>query len=104
MVVLVTLEAAWRAWRAKPPGATSQRATALLLILVGVTGAGGLGLFVAGGRPSEGLHFVYGPLALAILPLATSLTQTRPPRTRAVATLLACLVSLIVIARLYGTG
>jgi hypothetical protein len=104
VVVPVGIEAAWRAARQAPSAIWAGRFEALLLLVLAVTIAGGLGLVAGGGGPREALHFVYAVLAIGALPVASSLTQRAGPRARALATLAATLVILIVIARLFGTG
>jgi len=76
----------------------------VLLLAAGATGAGGLGLFVGGGRPGDILHFVYAVVALGAVPIAASLSQRASPRQQGVATVLGAVVALIVIARLFQTG
>lgn len=100
----VGLEGAWRALGRLPPGPIAERLNQLLLLVVVVAGAGGLGLFVGGARPAEPLHFVYAIVALGILPLADSLSRRTQPRARGIATVAGALVALIVIFRLFETG
>ncbi len=76
----------------------------LLTVVLVITAAGGLGLLVGGARPRELLHFIYGAIAIGAVPVADSLTRQADPRPRAIATLIGALVSLVVIARLFGTG
>ena len=104
MLVPVGLEAAWRAWRRAPPAIWAGRLEALLLVALFVTIAGGLGLVAGGGGPREALHFVYAVVAIGALPIANSITRRAGLRVRALATLTAVLVMLIVIVRLFGTG
>jgi hypothetical protein len=104
VVLAMAVDAAARAWRATPPGRISERLESLVLIVVLVTGAGGLGLFVSGPGPREALHFLYGGLAFGILPVARSLSKGARPRRQAVVTLVAALVVLVVLARLFATG
>jgi hypothetical protein len=66
--------------------------------------AGGLALLLGGRRPKEWLHLVYALLALALIPLADSLTVQASPRRRALARLLGALVAVGVIVRLFATG
>jgi hypothetical protein len=77
--------------------------TLLLLVLV-VTIAGGLGLFMGGGGPRELLHFVYAVVALGVLPVVDSLSRRAGPRARGIATLAAALIALAVVVRLFQTG
>lgn len=103
-IVLVGIEAAWRAWRGSAPGLPAQRLERLYILALLVTVAGGLGLFVGGGRPREILHFIYAIVALGALAVADSISRRAGPRQRATATLIGALVALAVIARLFQTG
>jgi hypothetical protein len=103
-VVLVGLEAAWRAWRRAPRGLAAERLERLFILALVVTVAGGLGLLVGGGRPREILHFVYAIVALGALAVADSISRRAGPRGRAMASLVGALVALVLIARLFQTG
>jgi hypothetical protein len=87
-----------------PRRTLSGRLAGLVLLVVGVTIAGGLGLFVAGARPRESLHFVYAILAIGAIPVASSLAGRMSPRQEALTTLAAALVVVVLIARLFQTG
>jgi hypothetical protein len=100
----VALEAAWRALRNVPVGRVAEGLQAVLLIALVVASAGGLGLVVGGGQPSESLHHIYAVIALGIMPLGSAFTRRARPRTRALVTLGAALVALVVIGRLFQTG
>lgn len=102
--MFVACQAALRAWRRSAPSPLTSRVETLLLLALVITSAGGLGLMAGGARPREPLHFVYAALALAALPVANSFAGRWEPRRLAVATLLAALVVLAVVARLFGTG
>ena len=104
VVVALGAEAAVRAWRGSPRGPFAERLESIVLIVVLIAIAGGIGLFVSGPGPREGLHFLYGGLAFGILPVAKSLTQKSSARRQAVGTLAAALVVLVVLARLFATG
>lgn len=71
MVLLVGAESAWRAWRAQPRGRVGDWLQAALLIVVGVTIAGGLGLLIGSGQPQESLHLIYAVLTFGAVPLAS---------------------------------
>jgi hypothetical protein len=103
-VVVVGLEAAWRAWHRAPRGLAGERLESLLLLALVVAVAGGLGLLAGGGRPREILHFVYSIVALGSLPVANSMARRAGPRQQALASLVGALVALAVIARLFQTG
>ena len=98
------IEAGFRVWRNTPPGVWASRLQTLLLLALIITAAGGLGLFVGGARPAEVLHFLYALLAVGAVPLANSFAGGRPPRQRALATLVGTLVGLVLIVRLFATG
>jgi hypothetical protein len=104
IALLVGIEGAWRAWRASPSGTVSGRVNGLLLLALGLTSAGGLGLLVGGAAVHEQLHFLYALLALGIVPVASSLTRRASPRRQGIATVLGAIVALVVIARLFQTG
>jgi len=87
-----------------PAGAAAARLDGLVLLLVAVTAAGGLGLLAGGARPHELLHFVYAVVAIAALPISTSVSARWEPRRRGIATVIGALVGLAVIVRLFGTG
>ncbi len=104
MVLLVGAESAWRAWRAQPRGRVGDWLQAALLIVVGVTIAGGLGLLIGSGQPQESLHLIYAVLTFGAVPLASSLARRAPPRQEAIATLVGAAVAFVLIARLFQTG
>jgi hypothetical protein len=87
-----------------PAGTAAARLDGLVLVVVAVTAAGGLGLLVGGAHPHELLHFVYAVVALAALPISTSVSARWEPRRRGMATVIGALVGLAVIVRLFGTG
>jgi hypothetical protein len=103
-VAAVGLDGAWRAMRRLPPGALASQLETIVLIVLVVAIAGGLGILVGGGRPAELLHFVYAIVAVGILPLADSLSRRAHPRTRGIATVLGAAVVFVVILRLFATG
>ncbi len=103
-MVAVTIEAGWRALRKVPPGSWSERLTSVALLAVVVASAGGLGILLGGGAPADTLHFVYAVIAIAALPVASSLTRTARPRIAGVVQLLVALAALIIILRLFQTG
>lgn len=104
MIVLVGVEAGWRAWRRSPPGDVADRLDGILLVLLVIAIAGGLGLLVGGSRPHELLHFVYAIVVLSAVPIAGTLTKEASPRARGLAGVIGALVALVVVARLFGTG
>ena len=104
MIVLVGVEAGWRAWRRSPPGDVADRLETNPAARAGLAIAGGLGLLVGGARPRELLHFVYAIVVLSALPIAGPLTKEASPRARGLAGVVGALVALVVVARLFGTG
>ena len=103
-VIAVGAEAAVRAVMRRPPGRVSRAMSAIVVIALGMTAAGGLAMLVRGEPPGEPLHFVYAALAFVLLPLGDSLSARAEPRRRAAARLLAAVLTLGVIARLFATG
>jgi hypothetical protein len=101
---LVGLEAAWRAWHRSPPSQWARQLQILLLLVMGVTIAGGLGLLAGGARPRELLHFVYATVALSVLPIIDWWSRRSMPRTRGIATVAAAVITLAVVVRLFQTG
>jgi hypothetical protein len=104
VIALVAVEAGWRAWRRSPHGDIAARLEGILLLVLAVAIAGGLGLLVGGARPRELLHFVYAIVVLSALPIAGTLTKDASPRARGLASVAGALVALVVVARLFGTG
>jgi hypothetical protein len=104
LVALVALEAARRAWLRRPRGPLADRLEAIALIAIVIASAGGLGLLIEGSGPDETLHLLYAILALGSLPVANSLSRTASPRRQALITLIAALVGIVLIVRLFQTG
>lgn len=75
-----------------------------MLVAIGVTAAGGLGILAAGGGPRELLHVVYAVFALGILPVLGRASARLEPRRRGLVTLLAAIVTLVALLRLAATG
>jgi hypothetical protein len=103
-VVLVGLEAVVRAVRRAPPGLPAARLESLVLLAIGVSAAGGLGLLAGGGSPGELLHFVYAVFAFGTLPVLARIAARWEPRRRGLVTLLAAAVTFVALLRLYATG
>jgi hypothetical protein len=100
----VGVEALWRALRNLPPGGPTRLLEQGTIIAVVVASAGGLGIVVGGGAPADSLHYVYAAIALAIMPFVSSITGRLGARPRALVTLTAAIVALVVIVRLFQTG
>jgi hypothetical protein len=103
-MVFVAIEAAIRVVSARPPGRFAAAASAIVLVVVGMTAAGGLAILTRGERPKELLHFAYAAFAFVLIPFGDALTPRAAPRRRAAARLLFAVVALGVIARLFATG
>jgi hypothetical protein len=103
-MALVAGEGAVRLVSARPPGRLAAAGLGAVTILLGMAAAGGLALLAGDRRPKEWLHLIYALVALALIPLADSLTAQTSPRRRALGRLLAGLVAAGVIARLFATG
>jgi hypothetical protein len=103
-MLAVTVEAAVRLARGRPPGRFAARSLAVVLILVAMAAAGGLALLVGGHRPREWWHAMYAGFAFAMIPLADSVTLRASPRWKAVARLIGALIAIEVIVRLFQTG
>lgn len=104
LALIVAVDSGWRAWRGNAGTALGARFDPILLIATGVAAAGGLGIFVGGGRPHEALHFVYAVLALGAIPVANSLGRGRSVRQAALARFIGAVVAVVVIWRLFQTG
>lgn len=64
----------------------------------------GLAMLVSGNRPADGLHLLYGPLALVVIPLARSFIARASGRPTAGLFLAAFAVLGAVVYRLFATG
>ena len=102
--VVAALEAGRRAFLKRPPGGLAAHITGTVLLLLGLTAASGLGMFVAGVHPRKDLHFVYALLAFGAVPLADALGRRGSPRRRALITVAGALFGLVLIVRLFTTG
>jgi hypothetical protein len=76
------------------------------VVVAGVALQGLIGgaLLVSDERPTEGLHLLYGVLALLVLPAAAAFSSEAPPRARAAVLAFAGLVTTGVLMRSLGTG
>ena len=102
--MLAGLEGARRAWQRTPPGSASRRLEGVLLLAIGLSAGGGLGMLIGGARPHEALHFLYAVIAFGTLPIAAGLTRNASDRTRGLASVGGALIALVVVARLFATG
>ena len=71
------------------------------LVLQGIAG---ISLLLVGERPAEGLHVVYGPLALVSLPLTVLFARGWAPRREAWTFAAGFLVALLLAIRALMTG
>ena len=78
-----------------------QAAVVALLVIVA---ASGLVLVLAGGRPADGLHFLYAATAIGIIPLTRSFAGRASRRSASAAMLAAFLVLAVLLYRLFTTG
>jgi hypothetical protein len=79
----------------------------LVLAVLATTGLAallGAGVAVSSRPPADGLHLVYGAVALAVLPIARYLARAGSDRRRAGWLLLGSVVQLAIYARLLQTG
>lgn len=89
--------------RVQSGGRLYDRLQTLLVALVVLAAAAGATLFVLGQRPSDGLHVLYGGIALVLIPLARSYRRG-VGRRDSILMLLAVVVLGGVVFRLFSTG
>jgi hypothetical protein len=75
-----------------------------LTLIIGAQVLFGVVVFLTGARPGELLHVLYGVVALALLPLATTFATEAPARDRAWVLVAACILLLPLLWRLAATG
>lgn len=75
----------------------------VVIVLVAAAGFGAL-MLATGRGPRDGLHVLYGVLAVAALPVAAAVAGDRPARDRAVVGLIAVIVLIILVLRLFQTA
>ena len=84
-------------------GRLYDRLQTVLVGLVVLAAAAGAALFALGQRPSDGLHLLYGGVALVVIPLARSY-RSGAGRRDSILMLLAVVVLGGVLFRLFSTG
>ncbi len=84
-------------------GRLYDRLQALVVALVVLAAAAGATLFALGQRPSDGLHVLYGGVALVLIPVARSYRRGAGRRD-SILMLLAMVVLGGVLFRLFSTG
>ena len=104
LIAAAGAEAVVRLVRRAVPGRLAERLDQVVLLVLLITTAGGLGLVAGGGGPQSSLHYIYAVVALGLLPLASTFTRGRSARVRAGATVVAAIVALVVVWRLSQTG
>ena len=83
----------------------SFRATLVLTeVLFIVQGLVGIAMFLAGARPHDRLHWLYGPLLVIVLPIAASYLSGRENRREPLVYGLAALFMFGLAVRAYMTG
>lgn len=75
-----------------------------VFLAVAVAVALGTATFVSGVPLRDGLHVVYGVLALGVLPGAMLIASGRPGRQRSIVAAVSAVVLVILLARLFQTG
>jgi len=76
----------------------------LAFAAVVLQGIGGISLLLAGQRPAEGLHVLYGPLTLVSLPLTLLFARGTAPRREAWILTAGFVVALLLAFRALSTG
>ena len=105
-VVAVAVGIFWSAVATRSSALNTRRFVrfqALVVAILILASVAGMGLFVSGAQPNEGLHFVYAAIAVALLPLARSFVPTMDRRS-SIAALAAFVVLGFVLYRLFATG
>lgn len=90
--------------RGRPDASGFVRFQAAVVSLFIVGAASGVLMFLAGARPTEGLHLLYAAIAVAVIPLARSFVGRTSSRGAAVLLLVAFVVLAAVTYRLFTTG
>ena len=106
IIVLGVVGAAWAAvqlWR-RTVSPTFRAYVRLLAGLIALQAVFGIVLVIGGNRPTEGLHFIYGPATLLALPVAIGLSFGRDARGEASTLLLGCVAVVLLAARAVTTG
>jgi hypothetical protein len=104
VMLLSGFEAGLRMVRNRKSGTLSAGLSGSMLLILGVTAASGLGMLVGGARPHEMLHLLYAGLAFAAIPVTDLFAGRLSPRARAASSIVAALIGLVLIVRLFMTG
>ncbi len=102
-VVIGVVWAAVLAITRRPGGRAFARAQAVLVGIVALAAIGGALVFLTGSRPADGLHLVYGAVAILVIPFARSFLRAEARRD-ALVLFVAAVVLGGVIYRLFATG
>ena len=105
-LALAIVGAGWSILAALGRAAVDQRLRRygwLVVCLVGAGAAAGLLMLASGERPADGLHLVYGVIALALIPLTLSFLGDNVRRNAWLLTA-AYVVLAVVLYRLFSTG
>jgi len=90
--------------RKQVPGGSYRATLVLTEGLFIVQGLVGIAMFLAGARPHDPLHWLYGPLLVIVLPIAASYLSGRDRRREALVYGLAALFMFGLAIRAYMTG
>jgi hypothetical protein len=88
---------------ARPGGRLFDRLQIVVVLMIALAIAAGAVTFALGARPADGLHLVYGAVAIVLLPLARSF-RSGASRRDALLLLSACALLGGVLFRLFTTG
>jgi hypothetical protein len=88
----------------KAPGSFFLGNLVWAFLAVAAAAALGAATFVSGVPLRDGLHVVYGVLALGVLPGAMLIASGRPERQRSIVAAVSAVVLVILLARLFQTG
>jgi hypothetical protein len=106
-VALALLATVWSAALAvtrRPPGRLFLVNFLWVGLAIAVVALSGLFMLMLGHTPGDPLHLLYGALGTAAIPVAIAVGSQRPPRQQALAMLIASVVLLILLLRLFQTG
>ncbi len=105
-VLGIAIGLVWTAVALVRPGTPGpdERFQAAVVALLIVAATSGLVVFGEGGRPADGLHLLYGGLAIATVPLARSFLGRTAGRGTVILWLAAFAVLAALLYRLFATG
>jgi hypothetical protein len=102
VIVAVTLLAL--AITRRVPGARTVLLVGITTVVIAIVAVAGLITAVVSGPPVDVLHWLYGALALAALPIAALVGARRPAREQALVLLVGAIALALFIVRLIQTG